>query len=260
MQEITHVPIIGAARNEESFPRTFEVTMKGIKKIACFSGGRLLDVGCGNGAFTIPIGSSFDEVHGYDMQAHNIEAFEERIGSGSKFHPHLASASSLNFPNGYFDAVLSIETLEHVDDLQAVANECGRVLRRGGEMVLTVPNRWYPIEGHGGTIFGKTYSRLPLVNYFPWLHRRVAHARVFTVRSLDALFCPRGFERREYCYLWPTFEHGGGPLHARIQRAARWLYPVMRFFEASSLRMFGASIVIRYVRTQARAEFGALPH
>jgi SAM-dependent methyltransferase len=250
--DIMRTPVAGAARNDKSFPRTFEVTISGIGKVARFHTGRLLDIGCGNGAFTIALGLPFDEVHGYDIEPGNIGAFRQTIGSSSKFYPHHASAAYLDFPDGYFDAVLSIETLEHVDDLQGVANECARVLRTGGELVLTVPNRWYPVEGHGGTLFGKNFSRLPLLGYFPCLHRRVAQARVFTVGSLDALFLPLGFERQALAYLWPTFEHGGGRLHARIQRVARRLYALMRFFENSSLRMFGSSIVVRYVRV-ARA-------
>jgi len=187
-------------------------------------------------------------VHGIDVQKANIERFLARLEGdpGSKYVPHLSSATRLEFADNYFDAVISIETLEHVDDLATVTEECVRVLRPGGQLVLTVPNRWYPIEGHGGRLFGQQFSRLPLVTWLPWLHSRVANARVFTVRRLDKLFAPLGMTRCAVGYLWPTFEHGGGGMLRRVQKLARPLYGLMRSMENSPLSFFGSSIVVRY--------------
>ena len=241
--------VLGGARNEQACPRTIPVFLAGINRVCRLRGQRLLDIGCGDGTFTIMVGSEFREVHGVDVQPENIELFKRRVGNESKYTPHLCSATRLNFPCEYFDAVISIECLEHVDNLDAIAHECFRVLKPGGQLVITVPNRWYPIEGHGGTLFGKRFFRLPLITYLPWLHDRVAAARVFTVRRLDRLFVPLGFERHALAYLWPTFEHGGGSAVRVMQRALRWTYPVMRRMERSPVRMFGSSIVVRYQKS-----------
>jgi SAM-dependent methyltransferase len=238
--------VLGGARNEHSCPRTVSVFLAGLKRISDLRGRRLLDVGCGDGTFTVLIGAPFEEVHGVDVQPDNIEEFKARVSGESKYQPHLTSATRLDFPDEYFDAVMSLECLEHVDDLDAVTRECARVLKPGGQLLITVPNRWYAIESHGGTIFGKRFYRLPLVNYVPWLHDRIAAARVFTVKRLDRLFVPLGFKRQSLTYLWPTFEHGGGPMQKTIQRLLRWTSPLMRVMETSPLRMFGASVAVRY--------------
>jgi SAM-dependent methyltransferase len=219
-----------------------------LKRVSELRGQRLLDVGCGDGTFTIPLGEQFEEVYGVDVQAHYIENFKLRVLGNPKFKPQLASAGQLDFPSMHFDSIISIETLEHVDDLEAVAAECARVLKPGGQLVITVPNRWFPVEGHGGTVFGRSFSRLPLITYVPWLHNRLANARVFTVGRLDRLFVSRGFERRALSYLWPTFEHGGGRVQRMAQRLFRRSFPLMRWMETSPLRMFGTSIVVRYQR------------
>ena len=205
----------------------------------------MLDVGCGTGTFTFEVGRNFSEVHGVDVQPDYIASFA-RDAPDAKHVPHLVSAASLPFPDAYFDSIISLETLEHVDALSAVAAECARVCRPGGQFVITVPNRWYPIEGHGARIWGRNFSRFPLITYIPWLHSRIGNARVFTVRSLDGLFCPLGFRREALSYLWPTFEHGGKGAQKVFQFAFRWTYPAMRKMELGPLRMFGSSIVVRY--------------
>jgi SAM-dependent methyltransferase len=154
------------------------------------------------------------------------------------------SASQLAFPSRYFDSVLSVEAFEHIEEVQSAASECHRVLVAGGELVVTVPNRWFPCENHGGNVLGIKFTRLPLVTYFPWLHDRVADLRVYTVSSLDRLFVPKGFTRTHCDYLWPTFEHEGNPLQPLLKP----LFPVTRVLESSPVKSFGSSIVVRYVK------------
>ncbi len=47
--------------------------------------------------------------------------------------------SNLCYPDGWFDLLLTSDTLEHVPDLSACLNETRRVLKPGGRHVLTVP-------------------------------------------------------------------------------------------------------------------------
>jgi ubiquinone/menaquinone biosynthesis C-methylase UbiE len=50
-------------------------------------------------------------------------------------------ATRLSFGDAVFDAVLSFETLEHVPDARAMVRELRRVLRPGGRLILSTPNR-----------------------------------------------------------------------------------------------------------------------
>ena len=47
--------------------------------------------------------------------------------------------TALSFPDASFDAVVSLEVIEHVPDFRAAFSECARVLVSGGRLVLTVP-------------------------------------------------------------------------------------------------------------------------
>ncbi|HEX6576744.1 MAG TPA: class I SAM-dependent methyltransferase [Jiangellaceae bacterium] len=48
---------------------------------------------------------------------------------------------ALPFAAGSFDVMLSLQTIEHLWDQRAFLDECARVLRPGGRLALTTPNR-----------------------------------------------------------------------------------------------------------------------
>ena len=235
-------PIVGAPRNE-GCRKTISVMTKKIAALGAMKGRRLLDVGCGDGSFTIALSAGFEEVHGIDVQDDWLEKFRARVRGEGRFHVHRMSASAMEFGDNYFDTLISIETIEHIPDLLKAADEFHRVLRPGGQLVMTCPNRLFPFENHGIRIGHWVYAkRVPLLTYLPLLHDRWSLARVFTVRTLDRIFQSRGFVRQAVDYVWPTFEHGGNP----FQPVLRPLFGLMRVLENSPVRMFGTSIVIRY--------------
>lgn len=243
--DLTKAPVLGAARNAVSCSRTVDVFVRKLMRLGRFPrSGRMLDIGCGDGTFTVILGQQCNEVHAIDVQEQNLNRFRSHLKNEKKFVISNMSASALAYPDDYFDTIVTIETLEHVSDLPGSVSEICRVLKPGGELLITVPNRWFPSENHGMRIGKRVYGRVPFLTYLPWLHSRLALARVFTVRDLDRLFVVRGLKRVAVDYLWPTFEHGGNP----FQPYLRPLFGLMRTMENSFLRMFGTSIVVRYIK------------
>ena len=212
-----------------------------------FQGQRYLDIGCGNGAFTLRLGSGFDEVHGVDVEQERLADFERKIrqNRATNVTAHLMSAEALDFPDDYFDVVTAIETIEHIPDLDSALDEIFRVLKPGGLFGITAPNRLFPFETHGIWWKGEERGgRVPLLPYVPPLHDRLALARVFTNRSLKRLLEPRGFTRIGLDYAYPTLERGH-----RFGRWASSLKGRMRKLEESKMRCFGVSIVTTYQKT-----------
>lgn len=235
---------VGAPRSS-SQQKTLAVITSKLRQFGSFSGERLLDIGCGDGTFTIPLSSGFSEVHGIDVQEDFLELFRGNVNDDPKFTIRNMSASAMTFPDAFFDTIVTIETLEHVPDLKGAASEICRVLKPGGELLITVPNRWFPFENHGCRIGGKEWGgRIPLLTYLPWLHRRISIARVFKVSDLDALFVTGELTRVKVDYAWPTFEHGGNALQPLLKP----LFGVMRTMEESPLRMFGTSVIVQYTK------------
>lgn len=95
---------------------------------------RLLDLGCGTGAFDLDLASIGRPV-GADMSRLALDFAATR----GTFDLVQADGSALPFAAGSFDSVVGLDVFEHIEDDRAALKECARVLRPGGVLVLTVP-------------------------------------------------------------------------------------------------------------------------
>lgn len=94
----------------------------------------LLDVGCGTGAVLSELEKRGPSV-GIDLSHEALRLSKER----GLNHLVYANAEQLPFIDNQFDAVLSLDTIEHVPNDKAAAAEIFRVLKPGGIFVMNVP-------------------------------------------------------------------------------------------------------------------------
>jgi len=98
---------------------------------------RILELGCGTGASTLPLKAAWPdaEVYAIDVGAPMLRYAHGRAESlGVPIHYSQQDASHTNFPDGYFDLVLSIIVHHEMpaDVGQRMLSECYRLLRPGG--------------------------------------------------------------------------------------------------------------------------------
>lgn len=203
-------------------------------------GDRLLDIGCADGTYTLRMAAGFREIDAVDIEPERLAAFRAALdGSPAADKITLAqmSAESLVFPDETFDVVTTIEVLEHVGDLDRTISEIHRVLKPGGRLLITSPNRYFPFETHGFMFRGERHS--PAHGPFlPWLiplHNRLADARAFTVRTLSADIESRGFERVGVDYIMPPFDRSA---------IGKKIKPVLDRVERSPLKFFGMALIL----------------
>lgn len=109
------------------------------------NGDRILDLGCGNGYYSyllskIPLNL---EITGIDSHLNAIIDARALIRK-DKATFIIGNAEKLPFPQNSFDKIIMSEIIEHVKDDIKVLKEAKRVLKMGGILVLTTPNKDYP--------------------------------------------------------------------------------------------------------------------
>jgi SAM-dependent methyltransferase len=97
------------------------------------SGSRVLDVGCHQGEFLESLGDRIGPSIGIDPLASPKEGARYRILAESFRDP-------VPFPDGGFDTIVLLATLEHIRDKDPLGGECYRLLRPGGRVIITVPS------------------------------------------------------------------------------------------------------------------------
>ena len=220
-----------------------------IERHVPIQGARILDIGCGVGAYVRAFRQRTDAVVGVDID-------EERVRQGALSTPNLmlAVGEHLPFRDGAFDVVLLNEVIEHVADDEQTLMEACRVTRPDGTIAIYAPNRLFPFETHG-IYLGRRYrfGNIPLVNYLPnpLRNRLVPHARAYTSGGMRRLLRPLPATVIRRTVVYPAFDN----ISARRPRLGRMLRAFRVVAEHTPLRAFGLShfIVLRRTEQGSRA-------
>lgn len=102
---------------------------------------RVLDAGCGPGTTAIGMAERFGaRVTGVTVSQFEVDRATERAAAsavGDRVRFEYGDFMALTYPDGAFDAVLALESLQNAPDLAQVLDELHRVLRPGGRLSLS---------------------------------------------------------------------------------------------------------------------------
>jgi SAM-dependent methyltransferase len=105
------------------------------------AGRRVLDVACGAGYGSALLARQARHVVGADISAESIEYARALYAAASNLEFRQAECAALPFPDAAIDAVVSFETIEHIEEQAQFLDEVRRVLRPDGLLVLSSPNK-----------------------------------------------------------------------------------------------------------------------
>lgn len=217
-----------------------------IERQMSLEGKRVLDMGCGNGLYTIELGRLAKGTVGIDISREALsEAIKNRAELGGGMELIQASAESLPLRGQSFDVVLAIEMLEHVQSDDRALEEAGRVLKDEGCLLIYVPNKLYPFDTHGLRI-GQRYfeglygGSIPFFSWCPqWIRNRFECARIYTKGQIAKLLEKRGFTIRAVDYIYPPLDRPGSSSARSVLRKIMAACEQNRF-----LKRFGMSMLI----------------
>jgi 2-polyprenyl-6-hydroxyphenyl methylase/3-demethylubiquinone-9 3-methyltransferase len=100
----------------------------------------ILDAGCGDGSFTASLAEAGFNVYGLDLS-------EGGIARAKQTHPHLSFATASVYDDmrtvfsgtSYFDAIVSVEVIEHLYSPATFVNRVRESLTPSGVVVITTP-------------------------------------------------------------------------------------------------------------------------
>lgn len=144
-------------------------------------GGNLLDVGCASGGFLWELQAHGRwQVQGVEIDSRSASFAQERLG----LDVFIGDLREAGLPSDSFDIITMWDVIEHLPDPSATLVEIERLLRPGGQLIVSTPN----LRSWDARLFGRYWIGLD----FP------RHLYVFSPETLSSLLRHAGLEVMEF--------------------------------------------------------------
>ncbi len=180
---------------------------------------RILDVACGIGVYADFLSTKAQYVFAFDLSLDNI-VIADRIRMDNAFF-YCGNAEEISHPDSSFDIVVSICAIEHFMDSSKALKEMKRILKPGGQLLITVDS----LENINSREFIE-------------FHRKFCHVqKYFTIETIRRELEDVGFEIKVLKPLLTSF------LSSVI---CRWAFKIMKWpflFILYSLLAYPLSVI-----------------
>jgi len=139
-------------------------------------GARLLDIGCGNGAFVRAA-----RAWGWDAEGLDPDPNAAAVGRATGLPITVGSLPKVGYPDASFTAVTMSHSIEHLHDPVAGLHEIRRILQPRGTVWIATPN----LSSTGHKVFGADWIGLDPPR----------HLVLFTATSLISMLFQAGFDQ-----------------------------------------------------------------
>lgn len=151
---------------------------------------RIIDIGCGGGLLSEPLARMGAQVTGIDPAPGNVDVARLHAqGSGLAIDYRAATVEEVGAAGETFDAVLSLEVVEHVADVGLFVRQAARLVGPGGVFIGSTLNR--TAKSFALAIVGAEYV-------LRWLPRGTHRwDRFVTPEEFEAVLAAAGLEATE---------------------------------------------------------------
>lgn len=141
--------------------KRLEVVFKRLFKGNELKGKRLLDAGSGTGWFSRRAVELGARVTSLDVGEKILNEVKKKCDTIRV----VGDVTNLKFPDRSFDCIVSTEVIEHTPDPAKAIKEMSRVIKKGGVLALTVPNRAW----HFAVVIGNVLKLRPYEGFENWV-------------------------------------------------------------------------------------------
>lgn len=106
----------------------------------------VLDAACGTGYGSQMIASFANKVYAIDVSHESVQYAKEKYPRSNIIYEQM-DVVKLRYPACFFDAVVSFETIEHINNPGTFVHEIHRVLKPGGLLIISTPNKETTCDG-----------------------------------------------------------------------------------------------------------------
>lgn len=187
--------------------------------------GETLEIGCGTGRISQHLLPKYPELTVNDIS----EVLAERVATKLGCRSLAGDCSALPCEGDQFDLVVSSECIEHTLDPYQALREMGRVLRPGGWLVVTTPNRLhFPLLQVALKLGLRKFQG---IENWTWPH------------STRSWLLQNGFGELHFsgCHLFPWQLPGAKLVLPLLDRFGDQLYPLMINYGFRARKTDGAS-------------------
>jgi 2-polyprenyl-3-methyl-5-hydroxy-6-metoxy-1,4-benzoquinol methylase len=180
-----------------------------VEKTGNLTNKKVLDFGCGDGVLTYELVRLGAASYGIDLSSTAVQFAQykhRQLNSTAAFC--TGSCYETCFPAQYFDALISTEVIEHVQDQERFLLEIKRVLKGGGTAVISTPVRFTETP----------LDKMHVIEWFPEAFRQM-------IRTV--------FPEAEFAYSHPLFWYEGINRNGKT----RLLINLLSFFRNPFLAM-----------------------
>lgn len=107
---------------------------------------RAIEVGPGSGIYLPTLAELYDEVFALDIESAYLDHLRHLTGIHKNLALTIDDITASKMPDAAFDLILCTEVVEHISDSLSALQEMHRLLRPGGTLLLTTPQRYSPLE------------------------------------------------------------------------------------------------------------------
>jgi len=184
--------VIKVNKNNENIE---PLTAKGVHDavlslISSKKGGKVLDAAAGNGAMSKRLSEMGYETFPIDIDASKFQYTKLRC-------KEVDLNKDIPFEDNFFDLVVSVETIEHLENPWHFIRELHRVLRPGGQLIITTPNitsifsrLLFLINGRYILFSNKAFRDGHIMPLTKWMIEGILEKNNFTIEKTT---CSKGY-------------------------------------------------------------------